>query len=112
MIPDYIVPILPPFPMGLKECDVPEYPEATRIVFRLGKCEKIEWPNYSTPDSYVYYCESCREACGDVEKVFRTTASYAEYMKDGPTRRQEWGMCHHAEQHQIIWNWVRGLEKK
>ena len=115
MIPVYLTyltrPISPPI-YGIFELDPSKIVEPMTLIFRVEEAGYSMFPASNPTHLYRYYCESCYYASGERERVFRTTPASTEKMKDGPTKEQQEQMSDHSRQHEIMWQWAKGLEKQ
>lgn len=103
-------PIPPPTGRDI-ELDMSKIIEPISLTFVV---ERSEYPMFATDKTsmYRYCCQSCRYASGEFDLVFRTSPASAEKMKDGPTEDQQEQMSDHSRQHEIMWRWVKGMEKR
>jgi hypothetical protein len=111
MIPIWRTALLSPPTLGVLETDMSKIVEPVCLIFKIEDSGWSMFPSYDPTKMYRYRCESCCYASGEAPWVFRTTPASAKELKDGPTQEQREQINDHAHQHEIMWAWVRGLEK-
>jgi len=114
ILPFYKVALSFPLPAGIFETDTSRIVDTPCLIF---KSEVPRYVDFDLPDDWIpirWICLSCFEACGDETDVFKTGSAPRRELKrvTGPTQKQQNQMLDHARQHEIMWAWARGLEKK
>lgn len=98
-------------PWGFEKQDPTNIQTHTEILFRLSGDEFFA-PEEQSERLYYYLCGTCYYSCGNPYEVFRTSSERAKNLKDGPTGDQQIQMSAHVQQHRIMLQWARSLEKR
>lgn len=91
--------------------------EATvrKLTFHPEVDERVHYPDVYVNEEDIPYrwgCLDCYSASGDRNAFVTDWEKIKDLVWGQPSPRQMDEIREHAKQHQIIWSWVRGLEKK